>query len=781
MDPNLWSEINDATRTGLDAVQTFTTLRRAAKAEDHKPEVADGALVIPAASTEVPAVPRAVHGRGETVADLLGKADAHRRHLPQLLAGAGGMGKSTIAKLAAAELREKHPQYRIWWISAANEERLSAGLVSVARDTGASPAIQEMIRSHVVADLGNVIDHIWYLLEHGPTRWLLVIDNADDPGLLGASDGTGWIRSTRNGMLLITTRNGDEACWPDAEFIPVRPLSINAAADVLTDLAPHAGDRKTAAALAERLGCLPLALRIAGMYLRQDFVSWHSFEEYQHALDTEGTARVISASERPDLGLVVTRTWELSLDALASAGCPHARPLMWLLSCFAPGTRVPEELIIAGDHGGSGGQSLAGLLAPATRLQDGQWAEYCLAGLRGLWTVGLIQPSNPADGPAGIELHPFIAEITRSVMDASDPAQAAIDPQLVRECAVRAVSTALARMDPGDAKHWPYFSVLTPHVVHLLTSAAPYLGVQYRQALLNDTVRCIAAYIWSRAEWRAQQLASDARELAARLGAERMPVYQRIRHVYAWSLREQGRFSEAETLFRKVLAELTRLPGGSMRGDTLRTRHDLAWTIGRQGDWAAAEKEFRDVLRLRRERLRRRGETDDDADILHTRCMLCWSIGRQGRWGEAERDYRQLARDRARKLEPDHADTLDTRENIGKALAWQGNWAASEIEWKELARQRAAHLGQKHPDTLRTRQLAAYAAGLLAREAGNRAARRRAITALKEVLDVQVDVRGNDHKETRETRALLADLEGKSRPESRWPEDLPQPAHWPGT
>jgi hypothetical protein len=775
MDPNLWSEINDAARTGIDAVQAFTTLRHATGAPDHGAEVAEDAVVVPGASTEVPAVPRAVHGRGDDVGHLVAEAEAQRRHFPQVLAGAGGMGKSTIARLVATRLRDSDPRRRIWWISAANEERLSAGLVSMARDLGASTADQEAIHAHVAADLGDIADRVWRLLDRRAARWLLVIDNADEPGLLGSADGTGWVRGTRNGLLLVTTRNGDEACWPDADFTWVGPLSIDAAVDVLTDLAPRAGDRRTAAALAERLGCLPLALGIAGRYLRQDFVSWHTFDEYLRALDTVGTTEVIRAFESLDRGVAVTRSWELSLDALASSGQPQARPLMWMLSCFAPGSRIPEELITATGPAESDSQPVRKLLASGGQITARPWPEFCMAGLRGLRAVGLIQRSNCADRPAGIELHPFIAEVTRSVMESSDPAQTGINSRAVRECAATVIQAALSRLDPGNAEHWPYFRALTPHVADLLTGTAPHLGMKHRRMLLNGMVRCIGSYIWSRAEPRAQQLAADALARASCLADEHEPVYQRLRHLYAWSLREQGRLAEAEVLFREVLAEQMRMPGGPMRGDTLRTRHDLAWTVGRQGGWAIAEEQFRDVLRLRRQRRQQRGEHGDDPDILHTRCMLCWSIGKQGRWVEAERGYRQLTADRAAVLGSCHADTLDTRENVGKSLVWQGNWAAAGVEWSELAALRIATLGDRNADTLRTRQLAAYAVGLLARESGNRAGRRKAIAALREVLTAQLDVRGTDHKETRETRALLADLEGKPQPESVWPEDMPHP------
>jgi hypothetical protein len=773
----MWPEINDTLRTGLAGIQALSTLRHTATTPAEA-EVAGDALVIPGASTEIPCEsgPQVVHGRGNVVEYLLQQAEERCPIPPQLLVGAGGMGKSTIARLVATKFRDRDSRRLVWWISAADEDRLSAALVSVARDLGASTADQEAIRSHVVARLGGVIDQVWRLLERSSSQWMLVIDNADDPGLLGPSDGRGWVRSSRNGLLLITTRNSDETCWPEAGVIPIRPLPIEAAADVLTDLAPHAGDRKAAAALAERLGCLPLALRMAGMYLRQDFVSWRTFDDYRRALDSEGTVQVLDASGRPDRGLVMTQTWELSLDALASWDLPQGRPLLWLLSCYAPGSPVPEEIITATDPAGDVPHPLAALLASEGRVPARQWAEYCRGILRALGKVSLIQRSDTTDRRVAIELHPFIAEVTRAVMDSSDPDQTGINPQTVRECAIGAVQTAIGQLDPGNAEHWPHFRALTPHVIELLTNAAPLLSMRFRRTLLNCMVRCVASYMWSRAESRAQQLAADTLVLASGLGAEREPVYQRLRHVYAWSLREQGRLAEAETIFLQILARQMRLPGGAMRGDTLRTRHDLAWTIGRQDRWPDAEEQFRDILRLRRERRKQRGEPGDDPDILHTRCMMCWSIGKQGRWSEAERNYRLLAADRAKIIGSHHADTLDTRENIGKTLAWQQNWAAAELEWSQLAALRAATLGEKNPDTLRTRQLAAYAADLLARATGERGGRRAAATLLRQVLDAQVDVRGEDHKETRETRALLAVLEGKPCRGLQWPEDLPQPA-----
>jgi hypothetical protein len=130
--------------------------------------------------------------------------------------------------------------------------------------------------------------------------------------------------------------------------------------------------------------------------------------------------------------------------------------------------------------------------------------------------------------------------------------------------------------------------------------------------------------------------------------------------------------------------------------------------------------------------------------------------------------------DREEALGPDHPDTLDARFDIGKALAWQGKWAAAENEWRHTASDRAQTLGEHHPDTLLTRQLQLYAGGYQAWQSGDRRARRIAIAGLEMVLSTQREKRGDDHRETLETRALLSALRGDYSP-GMWPEDMPRP------
>src|SRR2546428_255679 len=94
-----------------------------------------------------------------------------------------------------------------------------------------------------------------------------------------------------------------------------------------------------------------------------------------------------------------------------------------------------------------------------------------------------------------------------------------------------------------------------------------------------------------------------------------------------------------------------------------------------QGRYADAEPMFRQVLAARRRVL---GE--DHPDTLSTEHRLGWLIGRQGRYGEAVDIVNQVLGGRRSVLGDDHPDTLSARETPARptrtpsppALPWPG-------------------------------------------------------------------------------------------------------------
>ena len=184
-----------------------------------------------------------------------------------VLSGLGGCGKTRVALEAAFEAWQRGSQ--VWWVSAAQQASLEAGMRAVARQLGA----EDGDLAH-----GAHADETWRRLATCPSPWLLVIDNADDPkGLAGAGDtvaeGRGWLRpvSSPHGVVLVTSRDGSEAAWGSwCRRVRLDMLPLAEAGQVLADYAGHQeslGNAAEARALAERLGALPLALKIAGYYL----------------------------------------------------------------------------------------------------------------------------------------------------------------------------------------------------------------------------------------------------------------------------------------------------------------------------------------------------------------------------------------------------------------------------------------------------------------------------------------------------------------------------------
>ena len=166
-----------------------------------------------------------------------------------------------------------------------------------------------------------------------------MINNVDDVDALqvkgsSASDGTGWLRPTKSGLIVVTSRVADPGVWGwHGQLHSVSCLDERDGARMLQALAPHAGSEQEAMALSHRLGGLPLALHHAGSYLASPFTPEHSFAAYRTALDKR-FAQMLGGNS--DSRSVVTTAWEISLDALAIGGKPQARPLLRVLSCFEP-------------------------------------------------------------------------------------------------------------------------------------------------------------------------------------------------------------------------------------------------------------------------------------------------------------------------------------------------------------------------------------------------------------------------------------------------------------
>ena len=534
-------------------------------------------------------------GRGQVIDELAGLALAPPGHAI-VVAGLGGSGKSTVARAVAARALAK--DRHAWWVPAADAVSVTQFLLGLAGELGASAGQVE----DALAGRLNPSDVLWQQLEK-TTGWVLVLDNADNPAALAAGDrpvhsGSGWLRPSSAGLVLVTSRVGDAQRWgPIARIIRLESLGEADGAQLLLDLAPGAGNRADAENLSDHLGGLPLALHQAGSYLASPFAAEATFAQYQQVLPVR-FGELLGRGEEDRAKVIVT--WELSLDALQAQGIGQARLLLRVLSCFASAVPVPPLLL---DR-----EVLTRMCGSTAGAEDG---------LSGLSSAGLISTAGSTQAGAlpSLKVHPLVAQTIRYC--AAD----ALPESL--EAAVRLLSAATGKLrhdDPGQAADW---IVLVPHLRALLSSDAQ-MPAEAEASLADAAIRISVALVWSGSYVAALAVAESGLERGHGLAEDHEAMLE-LRFRRASALRFLGRFQDAEAEFRQVLDAGLRVLGPD-HPSMLTTRHEIARVLANRGRAADAEAEFRQVLDAR---LRVLGP--DHPDTLTTRHNIAAALANQGR------------------------------------------------------------------------------------------------------------------------------------------------------
>ncbi|WP_329348597.1 tetratricopeptide repeat protein [Streptomyces sp. NBC_01261] len=616
----------------------------------------------------------------------------------QVLHGLGGCGKSTVA--LALVRRAAARGVRTWWITADDATGTTAGMLALAVELGATA---DELR------LGSPPDILARLLGELDTRWLLVLDNADDPpdslALPGqhVTDGTGWLRPHRNGTIMVTTRDGTRASWgrrpaPWLHLHHLTGLDPGQGALVLRELTDlRAGDEQQAAALSACLGGLPLALSSAGRYLAgvleipaglatglpRDFAA------YEQAL-TRGANEELLAVIPEDAPaarrrrLTVAHTWELSLDQLADRGLALARPLLRLLACLGP-SPVPYALLLRSD-----------LLDASPLFADipthGTWD--ALRGLDGLALITLTRDQEPPS----LFLHPLVRHTARH-----HPAvKARLNDHLTLTTAL--LTEAMKSADPKSPDDWELWGLLADHCaapLDLLLAERPPGAREPAPADCADALNLArdAASFLRAAGHPTRADAAYTKAIGAARGrlVEDDPVVLALRHDLARVRSDLGRLDDAEDMFRATLAERRRRLGDE-HPDTLVSQHYLARTLRNRGRLSEAGDLSAATLRARTRLL-----GDLHPDTLTSRNGLADHLRATGHLREAWDAYAEVLDLRSRVLGPRHTATLVTRHHMAEVSHAMDQLPAAETALRELITISAEVRGGTHPRTLAAR------------------------------------------------------------------------------
>lgn len=634
--------------------------------------------------------------------------------------GMGGSGKTSLAFWAFHEA-VRHSMVGLW-VKASDRMMLRAAMLAVAADRGAGPG--ELVAAHngqrAAADL------VWHYLDHSAQPWLLVIDNADDPLLL---DEGSWLRASTRGTVVVTTRRAAAPLWYGATLHRLDVLPIEDAAQVLCDLAPEAGGFRDAEAVARRLGCLPLALNLAGTYLsRQLLESWTMSDYHEHLQeDVTGLIDQGADSRTSDSRHLVSRTWQITLDALTAQGVPEATSLLRLLSCFSPDplplmvlapsaiTATAIETVDPPLHGSQVETALRALLDHSLAALHQQPSGPNDKTLRCVQVHGLILDSVHAGIPR--DQHPLYLQAAVDLLRAAFPAST--EPA--------AVSTQLLRL-------------IAPHITALLHRADPATTAPVIQLAVRITRNIREAGDYE----AALALAALAASTSEQYQGQEHPDTLTARHEQGDLQRRLGKLAEAEQLLRHVHGQRVQVLGPD-HPDSLQTAAVLSqplYLLGRYDDSL-------DWLRRAIDG-QRRVLGDDHEETLRSRALILEFLVDAGRTQEFTQEGPATVDACERHLGADHPVTVIAYSNYAYGLLHAGNPGDAETAARTALDARIRLHGPEHPLVYSATLVLSWALML-------GGTYDQAVAMMRKAADGRQRLLGHDHPLSVKARVLLAE------------------------
>jgi hypothetical protein len=420
--------------------------------------------------------------------------------------GLGGVGKSTLAhRYAEVHCDRYNP---IWWIDAEDPDEIEAGLAALARRLYPDLAL---LPDPDAAAWGRA----WLLCHEG---WLLVLDNATDPAHLADLVG-----SACGGRFLLTSRL--TTGWEElAAPVSLGVLTPQQALDLLVRASGRPDLLDGAAQLCEALGYLPLAVRIAAAYMKENSVS---AADYLARLASPGGEVIAWTPTAGDPERTLARIWLVSLRRITEHHGALAQDVLRVLAWFAP-TDIPVPMLyMLTDRPGSDiDEALGRLAAYALITRDGD----------------------------AVSVHRMVQAAARHATTSQPAVVAAVDE--ARDLAVAALRCTITPYD--DPAGWPLWRRLMPHIDALVAHAGPDHDDHATLLLLNGQATFLAGQ--GQVERAIAVFERTATAAAGRLGPDH-PDILTSRNNLAEAYHAAGDPGRAVPLHERTLADRERVLG----------------------------------------------------------------------------------------------------------------------------------------------------------------------------------------------------------------------------
>jgi tetratricopeptide (TPR) repeat protein len=558
--------------------------------------------------------------------------------LTQAISGLGGVGKTQLALEYA--YRHANEYEGVWWLRAETPATLAEDYAGLAPSLGIA----------VVADQDAVIRDVRESLirRHGI---LLIFDNAT-----GADTLTPYLPVGPGNRVLVTTR---EQYWPGATTEEVPVLELGQAVRFLLDRSGQS-DQAAAQDIANRLGCLPLALEQAAAYVAR---CRKSLADYAALLEARGL-EVLQRGRAYQYEQTVGTTWEMAFEKLKAEN-PGAVDLLYLCAFFAPEAIHLEELAGAKAHVP---EALGNVLADEVALDQAK------ADLLGF---SLIH----SDGES-IHIHRLVSEVIRRRM-------ARDERERWLRAALRVVN-AIFPPDADDVRSWPRCSIWLAHALTV---------VEWDEAEAADASACsnilnnVGGYLGAQASYgKAEVLFRRAVAIIERTSGPNHPsVAVRLNNL-AGILHDTNRIAEAEPLYRRALA-IDEQNLGPNHPDVASRLNNLAGLLHDMNRMSEAEPLYRRALAI----------AEQTFGPNHPRVAICLSnlaglFYTTNQMAEAEVLFRRALTIDEKSFGPDHPDVANRLNNLAGLLHATNRMTEAEPLYRRALTIDEQSLGPNHPN-----------------------------------------------------------------------------------
>ncbi|KAH7459878.1 hypothetical protein FOMA001_g19859 [Fusarium oxysporum f. sp. matthiolae] len=614
--------------------------------------------------------------------------------------GLGGSGKTQIALDYAYRRYDADDKCCVFWVHADNEATFTSDYKTIGKKLG----VDEQL------DGSDLLDTVRNEIE-ARSKWVMVLDNADDLSLFGVGrrakgDGTNenqnlrrYVPCTSQGMVLWTSRDAHIAgtLVGPRRGIEVRSMAMDEAITLLARARddPSTSGKTGAVALLEELQCLPLAISQAGAYMRRMSVSAEQYLDLLRQGKTRWEVLKMSDADRhrrPEVPNSVLETWRISTERIRVESEMSYRILH--VVAYVDSQDIPHELIMAAasryhvdDKNSTRQVTELKVTEAVTRLK-----EFSFLSLR-----------QREDGGWSYEMHKLVQEAVRyglgvrGLMETTvgTAPRAESESGKLENSEVYYSGMALQIVDglfpPSEPASWARCEQYTMHAIRV----GEWAEVNGTETETSTLLKKVSRFLHDRGRWREKESVDNrAWNLQRGVLGEKHPDTIWSMASLAATYDRQGRYNEAERLKDEAL-DLRREVLGEKHPDTIWSMASLAATYHAQGRYHEAEGIYQEVLELRRAVL---GEKHPDT--IRSMASLTATYHAQGRYHEAEGIYQEVLELRRAVLGEKHPDTISSMASLAATYHAQGRYHEAEGIYQEVLELQREVLGEKHPDTI---------------------------------------------------------------------------------